>query len=207
MVRNIKVVDLYATEEAEPPDEEVQEQASEPPTTAPEPEEASVFETTTKTEAPAEDAAPADAAVEEPSPKPTKKSMKILDMDTTSKVVEQVGCQACGKKMSAKNLKYAHLKYCTERNMEERPEEIPTPENPNKTPKTLPVKRAKAKAKADIADIVEITEEMLQSQAREAPYKGQVDITETPEQFWRRTMKDLKEKKKTQYKNLCSNAV
>ena len=39
-------------------------------------------------------------------------------MPTTSKILEQVGCQACGKFMSAKNLRYAHPKYFTERNNE-----------------------------------------------------------------------------------------
>ena len=49
-------------------------------------------------------------------------------MPTTSKILEQVSCQACGKSMSAKNLRYAHQKYCTERNKEEQPPEITIPE-------------------------------------------------------------------------------
>jgi hypothetical protein len=106
----------------------VQEQANDQ-----EPQTDHVVETTIETEAPAVDAASAgpaaDAAVEEPSPKPMSKSKstKMLDMPTTTKVVEQVSCQACGKSMSAKNLKYAHPKYCTERNQEEKPAEIPIP--------------------------------------------------------------------------------
>jgi hypothetical protein len=53
--------------------------------------------------------------------------------------------------MSAKNLRYAHGRYCTERNQEQKPEEIPIPQIEIKNVpkikdrKTLPVKRAKAK--------------------------------------------------------------
>ena len=79
-----------------------------------------------------------------------KKKKQLLDMPTTNKVIEQVQCLSCGKSMSAKTLKYSHAKYCTERNVEPQPEEIPVPQIEMKnTPslKTLPVKRAKAKAK------------------------------------------------------------
>ncbi len=60
-----------------------------------------------------------------PTEKPTKKPM--LDMPTTPKILQQVECQSCGRKMSAKTLKYSHAKYCTERGREEQPEAIPIP--------------------------------------------------------------------------------
>jgi hypothetical protein len=142
----------------------------------------------------------------------------MLDMPTTTKVVEQVSCQACGKSMSAKNLKYAHGRYCTERNQEEKPEEIPIPaiEIKNapqiKDRKTLPVKRAKAKAKAKIKE--------PQQELLDEPYTGEDDPPrppkvqykdpnekhETPAEFWSNTLKNAKNKKKEQYKYLCSNA-
>ena len=133
----------------------------------------------------------------------------MLDMDTTTKVLEQVSCQACGKSMSAKNLKYSHQKYCTERNKEEKPEEIPIPQIEIKNApqiknlKTLPVKSGKAKAKA-IPEQIE--EKEPASLAPEAPYKSQCTKHETPEEFWRNTMKALKDKKMAHYKYLCSNA-
>ena len=48
-------------------------------------------------------------------------------MPTTPKILQQVECQACSKMMSAKNLMYSHPKYCTAREREEQPEEIPIP--------------------------------------------------------------------------------
>ena len=83
----------------------------------------------------------------------TRKKKQVLDMPTTNQIIEQVQCLSCGKSMSAKTLKYFHAKHCTERNVEPQPEEIPVPHIEFKsTPtlkerKTLPVKRAKAKAK------------------------------------------------------------
>ena len=37
------------------------------------------------------------------------------DIPTTEKVLIQVQCQACGKSMSEKNLKYSHAAYCIKR--------------------------------------------------------------------------------------------
>ena len=191
MVRKIKVVNICATEETTRADEDEQEQAIEPTETK-EPE-AAIDETSADTEEGA-----AATAVEEPSPKP-------IDMNTTSKTIEQVSCQACGKFMSVKNLRYAHKKYCTERAPEEPPPEITTPEveieepPPEKTIKKAPVKRAKAKAKPQPNEEEQPNQPTLENNGIlppgiEAPYKGQMDLEESPEQFWRRTMKDLKDK-------------
>ena len=82
-------------------------------------------------------------------PKPTKKPM--LDMPTTPKFLQQVECQSCGRKMSAKTLKYSHAKYCTERGREEQPEAIPVPKLKIQNAKhledreTLPVKKGNLK--------------------------------------------------------------
>ena len=212
MVRKIKVVNICATEETTRADEEEQVQANEHDQST-EPDVA-VFETTIDTEegtAVAESAAAALAtAVEEPSPKP-------VDVPTTSKILEQVSCPACGKFMSAKNLRYAHQKYCTERAKEEPPPEVIIPEieiedtPPVENIKTKPTKRAKAKAKPQRTEEGQPTPPTLENNGIlppgiEAPYKGQMDIEESPDQFWRRTMKELKDKKKSQYQNLCSKA-
>jgi hypothetical protein len=36
-------------------------------------------------------------------------------MDVTEQTSKQVQCQACGKSLSANNLKYSHVSYCIER--------------------------------------------------------------------------------------------
>ena len=36
----------------------------------------------------------------------------LTNVDIFEKVVKQVQCQACGKSMSANNLKYSHAAYC-----------------------------------------------------------------------------------------------
>ena len=134
-----------------------------------------------------------------------KKKKQLLDMPTTNKIVEQVQCLSCGKSMSAKTLKYSHAKYCTERNVEPQPEEIPVPQIEMKnTPsrKTLPVKRAKAKAKnTEQYDADEVAPQPPPPPSREKAMKP-----ESPDQFWNNTVKNMKEKKMQQYKNLCSNA-
>ena len=110
-MRKLKIVDVYASEEEEAtqPNEQEQEESSEHDNTPEEPEVSAVEEV-------------------EPSPKTKSKSNKMLDMPTTTKVLEQVSCQACGKCMSAKNLRYSHGRYCTKRNQEEKPQEIPIPQ-------------------------------------------------------------------------------
>jgi hypothetical protein len=61
-------------------------------------------------------------------PKKVKKEM-LKNMTTTEKVITQVQCQACGKSMSAKNLKYSHAAYCIKRVQEvsDKPKAIPVP--------------------------------------------------------------------------------
>jgi hypothetical protein len=61
-------------------------------------------------------------------PKKVKKEM-LKNMTTTEKVITQVQCQACGKSMSAKNLKYSHAAYCIKRVYEvsDKPKAIPVP--------------------------------------------------------------------------------
>ena len=73
----------------------------------------------------------------------TKEKKKILNtLPTTEKVISQVQCQACGKSMSAKNLKYSHAGYCIKRVQDvDNPEVTPTPnKNKSKLKKILPVK-------------------------------------------------------------------
>ena len=204
MVRKIKVIDVYEAEETTRANEDEQQEQANEPTEAKEPE-AAIDETSADTEEGA-----AAAAVEEPSPKP-------IDKNTTSKTIQQVSCQACGKYMSLKNLRYVHSRYCTARGPDEPPPKITTPEvqieepPPEKPIKKAPVKRAKAKAKPQPNEEEQPNQPTIQNNGilppgLEAPYKGQMDLEETAEQFWRRTMRDLKDKKKTQYKILCSNA-
>jgi hypothetical protein len=67
----------------------------------------------------------------------------LKNMTTTEKVITQVQCQACGKSMSAKNLKYSHAAYCINRVKEvsDKPKAIPVPKKIiPKLKKTLPVK-------------------------------------------------------------------
>ena len=62
--------------------------------------------------------------------KPTTKGKKKIpnNMPTTEKVLTQVQCQACGKSMSEKNLRYSHAAYCIKRVQEaDKPKTIPVP--------------------------------------------------------------------------------
>jgi hypothetical protein len=112
--------------------------------------------------------------------------------------------------MSAKNLRYSHAKYCTERSQEPQPVEIPVPQIENKKApalrdrNTLPVKRSKAKPQEEEAptyDADEVPPPPQPEPSRQPPEKR-----ETPDQFWRNTMKNMREQKLSQYKSLCSNA-
>jgi hypothetical protein len=53
----------------------------------------------------------------------------LTNMTTTEQVLTQVQCQACGKSMSAKNLKYSHAGYCVKRVQDvlDKPKAIPVP--------------------------------------------------------------------------------
>jgi endogenous inhibitor of DNA gyrase (YacG/DUF329 family) len=67
----------------------------------------------------------------------------LTNMPTTEKVITQVQCQACGKSMSAKNLKYSHAGYCAKRvqDVSDKPKTIPVPKKSiPKLKKILPVK-------------------------------------------------------------------
>ena len=122
----------------------------------------------------------------------------MLDMPTTTKVPEQVSCQACGKCMSAKNLRYSHGRYCTKRNQEEKPQEIPIPQIEIKNApqlkglKNLPIKRAKPKPQEQppTHDPDEVPPQSPKHLSWEQLVKR-----ETPQEFWRNTLRSMKEKK------------
>jgi hypothetical protein len=132
-----------------------------------------------------------------------QKQKQVLDMPTMEKVVKQVQCQACNKSMSAKNLSYSLSKYCTERNQEAQPEEIPVPKISFKNDKevkertTLPVKRVQ---KHKLQSII------TQVPPSPPPPPPKTEQYETPGEFWKHTINNMKEKRLTQYKNLCSSA-
>ena len=209
MVRQIKIVDVCSYEEADVDDDS----------------DVIVEDTLPEVER-IEPLKEVEARTSEVEVRQTKSKKKVLEMPTTNKIIEQVQCMSCGKSMSAKNLKYSHAKYCTERNAETQPEEIPVPQIEFKsTPslkecKTLPVKRAKAKAKTATETLEYDTDEMQPRQRRDLPTKVEKPMKpetstklrlsqradETPDQFWTNTVKNMKEKKMQQYKALCSNA-
>ncbi len=124
MVRKIKVVDVYskpeaneeATPEPTPSDEAQHNDASENKEPTVEPmTEASESEHETEPPPPPEPETESDERG--PSPQ-ARKTKPMLNMPTTPKVLQQVECQACKRKMSAKVLRYSHAKYCTEREKE-----------------------------------------------------------------------------------------
>ncbi len=133
MVRKIKIVDVYtkpeANEEAndEPPppsDEATIAQASDTEPTLEPMTEANESEHEPPPP-PEPGQSPAFSRSEEPkseerehSSQARKPNNKMLDMPTTPKILQQVECQACKRKMSAKVLRYSHAKYCTERERE-----------------------------------------------------------------------------------------
>ena len=98
MVRKIKVSSIYE-EKPEPIEEEPDEETSEEPSEISEPVE-STPEPTPEEEVESEYSSDDEPIVIPTQQKPTKKPM--LDMPTTSKVLEQVACQACGKKCRRK---------------------------------------------------------------------------------------------------------
>jgi hypothetical protein len=143
MVRKIKIVEVYEQQEeaeAEEPNEQTNEQTNEEEEVVEEPE----------TQEPA-----TEEATEEPeemvATKPAKRMLP--EMAVTEKVLQQVECQACGRKMSAKVLKYSHARYCSARDPEEQPEDIPIPQLKIKKGEhltnkiSLPVKHLKLKTK------------------------------------------------------------
>ena len=207
MVRQIKIVDVCSYEEADVDDDS----------------DVIVEDTLPEVER-IEPHKEVEARTSEVEVRQTKSKKKVLEMPTTNKIIEQVQCMSCGKSMSAKNLKYSHAKYCTERNAETQPEEIPVPQIEFKsTPSikertTLPVKRAKAKAKTATEtveyDADEVEPRQTAEVSRAKPTKPETSTKlrlsqradETPDQFWTNTVKNMKEKKMQQYKALFSNA-
>ena len=81
----------------------------------------------------------------------------LSNMETTEQVITQVQCQACGKSMSAKNLKYSHAAYCIKRVQEvDKPKAIPVPRKILPTlKKILPVKGVKQDVESDDDDTKE----------------------------------------------------
>jgi hypothetical protein len=82
----------------------------------------------------------------------------LNNMPTTEKVLTQVQCQACGKSMSAKHLKYSHAAYCIKRVQEvsDKPKAIPVPKKTiPRLKKTLPVKGVIQDEESDDVEAVE----------------------------------------------------
>jgi hypothetical protein len=125
-------------------------------------------------------------------------------MDTTDKIVQQVQSLACGKNMSAKNLRYSHAKYCTERSQELQPVEIPVPQIEIKSApelkdrKSLPVKRSKAKPQEEEEEAPTYDADEVPPQPPPQPSRQPPEKRETPEQFWNNTIQNMREKKLTQ---------
>ncbi len=208
MVRKIKIVDVYtkpeANEEAnheEPAPtsgEATNEQANDTePTIEP------MIEASESEHEPPPPPEPKSEEIEEPAKKPKN---KILDMPTTPKILQQVECQACGRKMSAKVLRYSHAKYCTEREKEEQPEAIPIPKLKIKNGEhlkeqtRLPVKNLKLKrTKAYTAPAEK--EATPETDNRRLP-------PQTPEieQTFQHKMKQRTQQKEAKYQIMMSNA-
>ena len=82
----------------------------------------------------------------------------LSNMPTTEQVISQVQCQACGKSMSAKHLKYSHAGYCIKKAQEvEKPKAIPVPKKIIPTLNTmLPVKGVEQDVESDDDDMQEL---------------------------------------------------
>ena len=195
MVRKIKVVNVY---DVEP---EANEEASEPTN-----DDANA-EQTTETAEPSNEASEAktDLPNEVPTDEPAKKPM--LNMPTTTKILQQVECQACKRKMSAKTLKYNHAKYCTAREREEQPDDIPIPnlEIKNgehlKNKASLPVKKGKLKRSKPM------NREVAEGEAKAPPSTPALPI-QTPQmdQSFQYKMRERTQQKEAKYKVMISNA-
>ncbi len=195
MVRKIKVVNVYdiepeTNEEANEPtsDDQNAEQASEHDNQQVEPTtEASETKTDLPNEVPAE----------KPNPKP------MLNMPTTQKILQQVECQACKRKMSAKTLKHNHTQYCTAREREEQPDEIPIPklETKNgghlKNTASLPVKKGKLNRSKPI------TKEVVEGEAKAPALPPQ---TPQMDQSFQYQMRERIQQKEAKYQVMMSNA-
>jgi hypothetical protein len=201
MVRKIKVSSVYDVEpEANEPtsDDTNAEQANE--------HDNQQVEPITETREAKTDEQPNEQPNEQPTEKPAKKPM--LDMPTTPKILQQVECQACKRKMSAKTLKYNHANYCTERGREAKPENIPIPKMEikngeqlkNKT--SLPVKRPTLKRSKPIA-----REEAEAEPEKPAPSTPALPM-QTPQmdESFHYKMRQRTQQKEAQYQVMMSNA-
>ena len=150
----------------------------------------------------------------EPKPKPISKSKRVLDMPTTSKISEQVKCKACGRKMSAKNLKYCHAKYCTERNQEQQPEEIPAPQIEVKNNARIKDQKSQP-AKPQGQPFLKRAATTAKRDAEEQEHEEHQEIPKAPEQMgeqrkpedWRNNnLSNSREEQLASYKSLFSNA-
>jgi hypothetical protein len=146
--------------------------------------------------------------VEPEQTKPKSKSKRMLDMPTTNKILEQVECQACGRKMSAKNLKYSHAKYCTERNQEPQPEDFPVPQIEVKNnagikeKKSLPVKPQRQPKLKTTTTHRGAEQEEEEQEEHEIPQKP----PKKAEDRWKETLHKRREVHLPRYKNLFTNA-
>ena len=85
-------------------------------------------------------------------------------MPTTETVISQVQCQACGKSMSANNLKYSHAAYCIKRAQDlEKPKAIPVPTKIiPKLKNILPVKGVNQDVESDAEDTKDCLRDCIQ---------------------------------------------
>jgi hypothetical protein len=145
----------------------------------------------------------------------TKSKNKYLDMPTTEKTLEQVQCNLCSKFMSAKNLRYSHPKYCLQRDMLEKPEEIPIPKMNIKNMENiknkiiLPVKSKnvkKIKTKKVIIKEDSSSEEEEQIIQKPEITKPALIRTISHHETFHNQMKERNEVRNLKYKNLLENA-
>ena len=209
MVRKRKVVDVYskpeASEEAKPeptPSDEAQiEQANENKEPTVEPMTETSESEHEPTPPPPEPQPETESDERGPSPQ-ARKTKPMLNMPTTPKVLQQVECQACKRKMSAKVLRYSHAKYCTERAREEQPEAIPIPKLSFKNSEqlkeqtSLPVKNQKPKLQRTKS----YTEPKPQTPPTPPPQTPQIQET------FQNRMRQVMQQKEAKYQTMMSNA-
>jgi hypothetical protein len=209
MVKKLKVIEVsLGGEETKASEPEEQVQSSEPEMINKiEPDDAEDNEAITNTE-----------VEQQPTPKPQEKEESKEEIKT--KTIDQVSCKDCGKLMSAKNLRYAHKKFCTAR--EQQPTTAtatPPPPTPNKSPEKTeipteeiktaakPKTKAKAKPKVKIQDHPDTHEpDEVPPRGPPPPSREKKQKPETPDEFWRNTLQNMKEKKDRQYASLTAAA-
>ena len=215
MVRKIKIVDVYTKPEA------IEEANHDPPTSG----ETQVAQASENTEPTVEPMVheTSDTEHEQPPPPPSepetkseegeqsspaRKPKQMLNMPTTPKILQQVECQACKRKMSAKVLRYSHAKYCTEREREEQPEAIPIPKLKIKNGEhlkeqtSLPVKNLKPKLKRTVTTTYAAAEKETEAKPQTPPPPK----TQYIEQSFHSKMKERMQEKEAKYQNMMSNA-